>query len=50
MNEQTDNQQWSQYLETVRRASEPVKLDLILQKRLQAFIEARKTKSLPIED
>lgn len=36
-----DNRQWLRYIETLRRQSQPVKIDILLQKRMQAFIQAR---------
>lgn len=44
MNNQTDNREWLRYIETLRQQSQPVKIDALLQKRMQAFIEARKAK------
>jgi hypothetical protein len=50
MNNQSDDRQWLRYIETLRRASQPVKIDLLLQKRMQAFIEARKAKMCQTEE
>lgn len=44
MNDQTDNRYWLHYIETMRQMSGPIKLDAILQKRMQAFISARQAK------
>lgn len=43
MNEtnQANDRQWLQYIETLRQASQPVKIDMVLAKRMQAFIAAR---------
>jgi hypothetical protein len=49
MNNQTDNREWLRYIETLRRQSQPVKIDILLQKRMQAFIKARKAKICIIE-
>ncbi|MET0979846.1 MAG: hypothetical protein ABWX90_01155 [Candidatus Saccharimonadales bacterium] len=46
MNTQTDDRQWLRYIETLRHASQPVKIDTILQKRLRAFVAARIDRSL----
>lgn len=45
----SDNRQWLQYIETLRQKSQPIKIDALLQQRMQAFIKARKTNSLPID-
>jgi hypothetical protein len=49
MNEtnQTDNRQWLRYIETLRQQSQPVKIDILLQKRMQAFIKAREAMVCP---
>lgn len=44
MNNQTDNREWLRYIETLRRQSQPVKIDILLQKRMQAFLKARQAK------
>jgi hypothetical protein len=44
MNDQTDSRYWLHYIETMRQMSGPVKLDTILQKRMQAFMNARQAK------
>ncbi|HEV7952026.1 MAG TPA: hypothetical protein VGO98_01485 [Candidatus Saccharimonadales bacterium] len=44
MDTQTDNRYWLQYIETMRQMSQPVKLDAILEKRMQAFLNARQAK------
>lgn len=41
-----ENRQWSDYQEIPRRPSAPVKLDRILEKRLKAFIKAKKVRRL----
>ena len=43
MNEvqKTDDRQWLRYIETLRQHSQPVKIDVVLQQRMQAFIKAR---------
>lgn len=45
----SDNRQWLQYIETLRQKSQPVKIDALLQQRMQAFIKARKANSIPID-
>lgn len=50
MNNQADDRQWLRYIETLRQASQPVKIDLLLQKRMQTFIEARKDRILQTEE
>jgi hypothetical protein len=52
MNETThlDNQQWLCYIETLRQQSQPVKIDILLQKRMQAFISARNAKLLQSQE
>jgi hypothetical protein len=40
----TNDRQWLRYIETLRKASQPVKIDILLQKRMQAFIAARQNK------
>jgi hypothetical protein len=52
MNEtnQIDNRQWLRYIETLRQASQPVKIDILLQKRMRAFIAARIDRSLQLDD
>lgn len=50
MNNQTDDRQWLRYIETLRQQSQPVKIDILLQKRMQAFIEARKAKICQVEE
>lgn len=46
MNEtnQPSDRKWLRYIETLRRSSEPVKIDELLQKRMQSFIAARHRK------
>ncbi|HMI09743.1 MAG TPA: hypothetical protein VK497_05105 [Candidatus Saccharimonadales bacterium] len=34
-------QHWSNYLETPRRTTSPVKIDLILKKRMKTFMKAK---------
>jgi hypothetical protein len=43
---QQNDRQWLRYIETLRQQSQPVKIDIILQKRMQAFISARHAKLL----
>lgn len=50
MNNQTDNREWLRYIETLRRQSQPVKIDILLQKRMQAFLEARKAKICSVDN
>lgn len=52
MNEanQTNDRQWLRYIETLRQQSQPVKIDILLQKRMQAFIEARQSKLCPVKE
>lgn len=50
MNNQSDDRQWLHYIETLRQASQPVKIDVLLQKRMQAFIKARKAKAFKTEE
>ena len=52
MNETThlDNQHWLCYIETLRQQSQPVKIDILLQKRMQAFISARNAKLLQSQE
>jgi hypothetical protein len=50
MDNQTDSRYWLQYIETMRQMPQPVKLDTILQKRMQAFINARQAKTGGIEE
>lgn len=38
----SNDRQWLQYIETLRQKSQPVKIDALLQQRMQAFIKARK--------
>lgn len=44
-----NDRQWLQYIETLRQASQPVKIDVLLQNRMRAFIAARKSKLLQEE-
>lgn len=46
----TDDRQWLRYIETLRQQSQPVKIDLLLQKRMQSFLEARKMKVCQTEE
>lgn len=46
----TDDRQWLRYIETLRQQSQPVKIDVLLQKRMQTFIEARRNKLLQTEE
>ncbi|MDB5187131.1 MAG: hypothetical protein JWM07_603 [Candidatus Saccharibacteria bacterium] len=46
----TDDRQWLRYIETLRRQSQPVKIDILLQKRMQSFLEARQSKLCPAEE
>lgn len=39
-----NDRQWFRYIETLRRSSQPVKIDELLQKRMQTFIAARHRK------
>jgi hypothetical protein len=52
MNEtnQLDDRQWLRYIETLRQQSQPVKIDILLQKRMQAFISARNTKLIQSQE
>jgi hypothetical protein len=50
MNNQSDDRQWLRYIETLRQTSQPVKIDILLQKRMQAFIEARRAKACQPEE
>jgi hypothetical protein len=52
MNEtnQLDDRQWLRYIETLRLQSQPVKIDILLQKRMQAFISARSAKLLQSQE
>jgi hypothetical protein len=52
MNETTNlnDRDWLQYIETLRLASQPIKIDVLLQKRMQAFIAARQSRLLERED
>lgn len=50
MNEHTDTRYWLHYIETMRQMSGPIKLDAILQKRMQAFMNARKAKLCQSEE
>jgi hypothetical protein len=34
-------QHWSEYLETPKRNAKPVKIDLILKKRMESFMKAK---------
>jgi hypothetical protein len=36
-----NDRQWLRYIETLRRQSQPVKIDVLLQKRMKTFIEKR---------
>ncbi|MCY1384315.1 hypothetical protein D9M69_725560 [compost metagenome] len=38
----SNDRQWLQYIETLRQASRPVKIDTLLQQRMNAFVKARK--------
>ena len=44
MNNQNETTYWLEYIETMSQVSQPVKLDAILEKRMQAFIRARQYK------
>jgi hypothetical protein len=50
MSDQTDNRYWLHYIETMRQLSQPIKLDTILQKRMQAFISARQDRVIQPEE
>jgi hypothetical protein len=50
MNNQSNDRQWLRYIETLRQQSQPVKIDVLLQKRMQAFIAARQEKMLRTDD
>lgn len=45
MKQEQKNQQWIEYIETNRQPSSLEKLDCILEKRLKAFLAARKSKT-----
>jgi hypothetical protein len=47
---QLDDRQWLRYIETLRLQSQPVKIDILLQKRMQAFISARSAKLLQSQE
>lgn len=36
-----NKQHWANYLETPRRTMSPVKIDLILKKRMEAFMRSK---------
>ena len=36
-----NDRQWLRYIETLRRQSQPVKIDVLLQERMRTFIEKR---------
>lgn len=38
---QPNDQQWIRYIQTVRRQSQPVKIDAVLKKRMRSFVAAR---------
>jgi hypothetical protein len=38
---QTNDRHWLRYIETSRQHSQPVKIDAVLQQRLQSFMAAR---------
>lgn len=42
--ENTDDRQWLRYIETLRLRSRPVKIDVLLEKRMQMFVAMRNTK------
>lgn len=44
MDNNVNNQQWSDYIELPVKKSGPIKLDKILEKRLKAFVKARATR------
>jgi hypothetical protein len=50
MNDHADSRYWLHYIETMRQMSGPVKLDAILQKRMQAFMSARQAKLCSSEE
>jgi hypothetical protein len=39
-----DDRQWLRYIETLRQNSHPVKIDVLLEKRMQTFIAMRNAK------
>lgn len=46
MNYSQDYSQWLQYVETPCRKSAPVKLEYIVAARIEAFMKAKKVKSI----
>lgn len=50
MSDQPDSRYWLHYIETVRQMTGPTKLDAILQKRMQAFLNARQAKVFRSEE
>ena len=40
---------WNEYIETTRYAGRPMKLDVVLEQRMKAFIKAREVKLSRIE-
>lgn len=50
MNKHTETHVWLCYLETPRQAVQPVKIDAILQTRLQAFMNVKKIRLLLVDD
>jgi|GEM_PF-2804304 len=40
----TDDRQWLRYIEILRLQSRPVKIDVLLAKRMQVFVAMRRTK------
>jgi hypothetical protein len=50
MNKHPATHEWIYYLETPRRDAIPVKIDAILHRRLQAFMDVKKIKLLLTEE
>ena len=44
MDESVNRKYWNKFVEIPRRISDPVKIDIILEKRLKAFLEAKTQK------
>lgn len=45
MNYSFENPLWLRYIKTPRGSTKPVKLDAIMEQRLQAFLRAKKVRS-----
>jgi hypothetical protein len=41
MEQYMNKQHWANYLETPRRTTKPVKIDIILRKRMQTFMKMK---------